>query len=69
MTTSPLIMSGSELGNGYGSVNAFAAVKGPGGARGFIEFLGNVFDGREDAGSARRRYRRAADPRRGADRG
>ncbi|NKY55681.1 bleomycin resistance protein [Nocardia flavorosea] len=47
MTTSPLIMSGSELGNGYGSVNAFAVVKGPGGARGFVEFLGDVFGGRE----------------------
>ncbi|MEU1984352.1 bleomycin resistance protein [Nocardia sp. NPDC019395] len=47
MTSSSLIRPGAELGNGYGSLNAFAAVKGPGGARAFIEFLGRVFDGRE----------------------
>lgn len=49
MTTSPLIRPASELSGGYGSLNAFAAVKGPGGARAFIEFLGAVFDGRENA--------------------
>lgn len=47
MTTSPLISRTADLGNGYGSLNAFAAVKGPGGARAFIEFLTAVFDGRE----------------------
>ncbi|MEU1953658.1 bleomycin resistance protein [Nocardia rhamnosiphila] len=47
MTTPPLISPVSELGNGYGSLNAFAAVKGPGGARAFIDFLGAVFDATE----------------------
>ncbi|WP_328389949.1 VOC family protein [Nocardia sp. NBC_00416] len=47
MTTSPLIRPISDLANGYGSLNAFAAVKGPGGARAFIEFLREVFDGSE----------------------
>ena len=47
MTTTSLIRPLSALGNGYGSLNAFAAIKGPGGAAGFIEFLGAVFDGQE----------------------
>ena len=43
MTTS-LITPRSELGGGYGSLNAFAAVTGPGGARGFLAFLEAVLD-------------------------
>ncbi|MEU4316183.1 bleomycin resistance protein [Nocardia sp. NPDC024068] len=48
MTTSPLIRPLSDLTGGYGSLNAFAAVKGSGGARAFIEFLDSVFDGQEN---------------------
>ncbi|MFC7450444.1 VOC family protein [Rhodococcus daqingensis] len=47
MTTRELIQSNADLDNGYGSVNAFAAVKGHGGARAFIRFLTEVLDGRE----------------------
>lgn len=43
MTTS-LITPQSALDGGYGSLNAFAAVTGPGGARGFLAFLEAVFD-------------------------
>lgn len=42
--TPSLVTPISELTGGYGSLNAFAAVKGPGGARRFLEFLGAVFD-------------------------
>lgn len=41
---SSLITPISRLTGGYGSLNAFAAVTGPGGARGFLEFLGAVLD-------------------------
>lgn len=43
----PLVMPGHEVGNGYGSLNAFAAVKGPGGAPAFIRFVCGVFDATE----------------------
>ncbi|WP_040792303.1 hypothetical protein [Nocardia paucivorans] len=47
MITSRLVRTGPDSARGHGSLNAFAAVKGPGGARAFITFLGAVFDGRE----------------------
>ncbi|MGW6377376.1 VOC family protein [Rhodococcus sp. NPDC055112] len=47
MTTRELIRPNSDLFNGYGSLNAFAAVKGRGGARAFIRFLAEVLDGHE----------------------
>lgn len=43
MTTS-LITPISRLSGGYGSLNAFAIVKGPGGAVGFLGFLAAVLD-------------------------
>ena len=48
MTTAHIVQNSADLTGGYGSLNAFAAVKGPGGAPAFIEFLGAVFDGREN---------------------
>jgi PhnB protein len=41
------VLSGANLPPGYGTVNPFVAVQGPGGAPGFIRFLGNVFGARE----------------------
>lgn len=42
--TTPLITPASRIDNGHGSLNAFAVVRGPGGARAFLEFLAAVFD-------------------------
>lgn len=50
-TTTSLVQPISALHGGHGSLNAFAAVKGPGGARRFIAFLEQVFDGTETAGA------------------
>ncbi|MET7640430.1 VOC family protein [Streptomyces sp. NPDC005438] len=44
---SPAILDGAELPPGYGTVNPFVAVRGPGGAAAFIDFLQRVLDGRE----------------------
>jgi uncharacterized glyoxalase superfamily protein PhnB len=41
------VLTGDEVPTGYGSLNAFAAISGPGGARGFIEFVTQVLEGRE----------------------
>lgn len=41
------VLSGSALPPGYGSVNPFVAVRGPGGAEGFVRFLTDVLGGRE----------------------
>lgn len=41
------VLTGSALPPGYGSVNPFVAVRGPGGASAFIHFLEYVFDARE----------------------
>lgn len=41
------VLTGSALPPGYGSVNPFVAVRGPGGASAFIHFLEHVFDARE----------------------
>ena len=41
------VVAGADLPPGYGSVNPFVAVRGPGGAAGFIEFLTAAFGGRE----------------------
>lgn len=43
--TGPL--TGPRLPPGYGSVNPFVAVRGPGGATAFIDFVVHVFGGRE----------------------
>ena len=40
-------LSGPELPPGYGTVNPFVAVRGPGGAEAFMQFVADVFDGRE----------------------
>ena len=42
--TSSLITPLSRLSGGYGSLNSFAIVKGPGGATGFLAFLAEVVD-------------------------
>lgn len=42
-----LVVPPEQLTNGYGSMNAFAVVKGPGGAPAFIDFVVSVFDGIE----------------------
>lgn len=39
----PLVLTGEALPPGYTSVNPFVAVRGPGGAIGFIEFMQSVF--------------------------
>lgn len=39
----PLITPRARLPDGYGSLNSFAIVKVPGGARGFHAFLAGVF--------------------------
>ena len=41
------MLAGADLPPGYGTVNPFVAVRGPGGAAGFIEFVTAVFGGRE----------------------
>jgi len=41
------LLTASDLPPGYGTVNPFVAVTGPGGARAFIRFLCHVFEGRE----------------------
>lgn len=41
------VLVGSALPPGYGSLNAFAAIRGEGGAAGFIEFVCEVFEARE----------------------
>jgi uncharacterized glyoxalase superfamily protein PhnB len=41
------VLAGADLPPGYGSVNPFVAVRGPGGAAAFIGFLEAVFGGRE----------------------
>jgi PhnB protein len=49
MRTNPdgLVLTAEELPPGYGSVNAFVAVRGAGGAPAFIQFLEEVFGARE----------------------
>jgi uncharacterized glyoxalase superfamily protein PhnB len=41
------VLTGEALPPGYGSVNPFVAVRGPGGAPAFIRFVEAVFGGRE----------------------
>jgi PhnB protein len=41
------LLTAPKLPPGYGTVNPFVAVTGPGGARAFIRFVGDVFEGRE----------------------
>jgi PhnB protein len=41
------LLTASELPPGYGTINPFVAVTGRGGARAFIGFVGDVFEGRE----------------------
>jgi PhnB protein len=41
------VLTGRALPRGYGSVNPFVAVRGPGGAPGFIRFVGEVFEATE----------------------
>lgn len=41
---SALVTPDSQLSGGYGSLNSFAIVKGPGGATGFLAFLTAVLD-------------------------
>jgi PhnB protein len=41
------VLTGSAVPTGYGSVNPFVAVRGPGGAPAFIRFVEGVFGGRE----------------------
>jgi uncharacterized glyoxalase superfamily protein PhnB len=41
------VLPGQVLPRGYGSVNPFVAVRGPGGAPAFIRFVGDVFGARE----------------------
>jgi PhnB protein len=41
------VLTGSQLAPGYGSINPFVAVSGPGGAVGFIAFVCDVFGARE----------------------
>jgi PhnB protein len=45
------VLSGHDLPPGYGSVNPFVAVRGPGGAAGFLRFVGDVLSGRETRGA------------------
>ncbi|MGG5257388.1 VOC family protein [Phycicoccus avicenniae] len=46
-TEHPSVLTGPALPPGYGSVNPFAAVRGPGGCAGFVRFVEEVFGGRE----------------------
>ena len=41
------VLRAADLPPGYGTVNPFVAVTGPGGAPAFIRFLGDVFDAHE----------------------
>jgi PhnB protein len=41
------VLDGADLPPGYGTVNPFVAVRGPGGAPGFLRFVADVLDGRE----------------------
>lgn len=41
------VLAGTELPPGYGTVNPFVAVRGPGGAEAFVAFVADVFSGRE----------------------
>jgi PhnB protein len=41
------VLTGSALPPGYGSLNAFIAVRGPGGAPAFLDFITAVFGARE----------------------
>lgn len=41
------VLAGNELPPGYGTVNPFAAVRGPGGAEAFVAFVVDVFGGSE----------------------
>ena len=41
------VLAGHELPPGYGTVNPFVAVRGPGGAPAFVAFVTDVFGGRE----------------------
>ncbi len=41
------VLSAADLPPGYGTVNPFVAVSGPGGAEAFIRFVCEVFDARE----------------------
>jgi PhnB protein len=41
------VLTGLQLPPGYGSINPFVAVSGPGGATGFIAFVSDVFGARE----------------------
>ena len=41
------VLEGADLPPGYGTVNPFVAVRGPGGAPGFLRFVADVLDGRE----------------------
>jgi PhnB protein len=43
----PDVLTGEHLPPGYSSVNPFAAIAGPGGAAGFMAFVGTVFNARE----------------------
>ncbi len=43
----PAVLTGGALPPGYGSVNPFVAVRGPGGAPAFIRFVAEVFGARE----------------------
>jgi PhnB protein len=45
------VLSGQDLPPGYGSVNPFVAVRGPGGAQAFLRFVADVLDGRETRGA------------------
>jgi hypothetical protein len=41
------VLTAGALPPGYGSVNPFVAIRGPGGAPAFIRFVEEVFAGRE----------------------
>lgn len=43
----PAVLAGDALPPGYGSLNPFVCVRGPGGAEAFIRFVGAVFGARE----------------------
>ncbi|GAA4889670.1 VOC family protein [Actinomycetospora straminea] len=43
----PPVLARDDLPPGYGSVNPFVAVRGPGGAEGFLRFVTDVLDARE----------------------
>jgi PhnB protein len=43
----PDVLAGDDLPPGYGTVSPFVAVRGPGGAEGFLRFVAEVLGGRE----------------------